>query len=71
MFTKIKQFNLDSTGHIHIYFDVCFKKGKGAVDNIDGKLCYTVGSDLLTLVIDGKVKNHTKIKYEFNKEKYF
>ena len=68
---KIKEFNMDSTGHIHINFDVCFKRGMGTVENINSKLCYTVGDDSLTLVIGNKVRRHTKIKYEFSKIKYF
>jgi|688.fasta_scaffold25760_4 hypothetical protein len=65
---KIKELNLDSTGHIHIYFTITHKRRLGTT-NIDGKICHTVGDEFFTMVIDNKMTKHTSIKCEFHKEK--
>jgi hypothetical protein len=67
---KIEKFDFDSTGHMHVHFNIVHKKGVGEV-NLTGKLCYTVNDESFTMTIDGKSMTHTKIKYKLRKEKFF
>ena len=68
LFGKITKFNLDSTGHVHIFVNMNDRtKGKTVTNEI--KICYTIGDGFFTILNGSKIINHTKIECEFHKEK--
>lgn len=70
LYGKITEFNLDSTGHMHVFVDMN-DRTNGKTKNKQVKICYSFGNDFFTMVSENKVITHTDIKCEAHKEKIF
>ena len=55
----ISQYNIDSTGHLHIH-GVMKSKRKTS----EFTICYTIGDSFFTLVGDKGVETHTNVNYQ-------
>jgi len=59
----ISQYNIDSSGHLHIH-GVMIPKGKSKGKSSGITICYTIGDKFFTLVGNKGLETHTNVNYQ-------